>query len=130
MGRLGEYVVSDRFEMGDSFIQNGRPRITVDITLLKYLRDDLHLGWLPIERKYYLYNKQRVSRDTLRRRYLEELLDRLERRDGKERCRSKILRYSPPKTKQIPLISPGVTGYCRKRVSLHARCTHVISAVM
>ena len=90
--------------MRRTLVKCGRPRITVDITLLKYLRDDYlrdgqHLGWLPIETKYYLYNKQRVSRDTLRRRYLEDILDRLEQRTGMETCRFKILRYRTSKPK-------------------------------
>ena len=81
--------------MRRTLVKWGRPRITVDITLLKYLRDDYlrdgqHLGWLPIERKYYLYSKQRVSRDTLRRRYLEDSLDRLERRIVLETCGSNM----------------------------------------
>ena len=80
--------------------KSGRPRMDVDIKLLKCLRNIERLGWLPIEKKYFVITGERVSRDTLRRRYLEDSLDRLERRTGLETCRFAILRYGTPKKKR------------------------------
>ncbi len=80
--------------------KSGRPRISVDIELIQRLREREHFGWGRMVHQYCICTGQKISRDTLRRRYLEELLDRLERRDGKKRCRFAILRYGTQKKKK------------------------------
>ncbi len=86
--------------MRSTLVKWGRPRIEVDIKLLKCLRNVDRLGWMRIEQRYCIATGNKVSRDTLRRRYLEDRLDRLEQLDGRERCRFKILRYGTPKKKR------------------------------
>ena len=76
--------------MRRTLVKWGRPRMDVDLKLVKCLRDSEHLGWLRIEQRYCIATGKGVSRDTLRRRYREDSLDRLERRTVPETCGSNM----------------------------------------
>lgn len=50
----------------------GRPRVEIDMELLRQLRRArAELGWRRLSRLYYRYTKQDISWMTLRKRYLE-----------------------------------------------------------
>ena len=52
-------------------ILSGRPRISVDFAIVLRLRDEENLGWLRMADAYRELTGQYVSRDTMKRRYLE-----------------------------------------------------------
>ncbi|MCX6003033.1 MAG: hypothetical protein NTX46_01100 [Chloroflexi bacterium] len=52
-------------------ISEGRPRVTVDYAILLRLREAEHFGWSQMAKAYRKMTGQFVSRDTLKRRYLE-----------------------------------------------------------
>jgi len=52
-------------------IQTGRPRIPVDFAIVLRLRDQQNLGWSRIAERYRELTGQYISRDTIKRRYLE-----------------------------------------------------------
>ena len=52
-------------------ILSGRPRISVDFAIVLRLRDEDNLGWSRMAEAYRKLTGQYVSRDTLKRRYLE-----------------------------------------------------------
>lgn len=52
-------------------IQIGRPRITVDFATLLRLRDVEKMGWSRMAETYRKTTGQYISRDTIKRRYLE-----------------------------------------------------------
>ena len=49
----------------------GRPRLTVDFAIVLRLRDDQNLGWSRMAEVYRKLTGEYVSRDTMKRRYLE-----------------------------------------------------------
>ena len=57
--------------MGDKMIQVGRPKILVDFAIVLRLRDVDNLGWSRMAETYRGITGQYISRDTIKRRYLE-----------------------------------------------------------
>jgi hypothetical protein len=57
--------------MGAKMIQVGRPKILVDFAIVLRLRHHEKLGWSRLAQRYREITSQYVSRDTLKRRYLE-----------------------------------------------------------
>ena len=53
-------------------ILTGRPRLSVDFAILLSLRDEQRLGWSRMAEAYRELTGQYVSRDTIKRRYLED----------------------------------------------------------
>ena len=49
----------------------GRPRLSVDFAIVLRLRDEENLGWSRMAKAYRELTGQYVSRDTIKRRYLE-----------------------------------------------------------
>ena len=52
-------------------ILSGRPRLSVDFAIVLRLRDEDNLGWSRMAEAYRALTGQYVSRDTMKRRYLE-----------------------------------------------------------
>jgi len=52
-------------------IQMGRPRLLVDFAIVLRLRDEENLGWSRMAETYRELTGQYISRDTMKRRYLE-----------------------------------------------------------
>lgn len=57
--------------MGDKMTQVGRPRVLVDFAIVLRLRDVDNLGWSRMAETYRGITGQYISRDTIKRRYLE-----------------------------------------------------------
>lgn len=57
--------------MNNSTIQMGRPRLPVDFAIVLRLRDEQKLGWSRMAEGYREITGQWISRDTIKRRYLE-----------------------------------------------------------
>jgi len=57
--------------MIDGKIPVGRPRVLVDFALVLRLREVDNFGWLRMAEAYRKITGQYVSRDTIKRRYLE-----------------------------------------------------------
>ena len=57
--------------MGNQKIQTGRPRISVDFAIVLRMRDTDNLGWSRMAQAYREIIGQYISRDTIKRRYLE-----------------------------------------------------------
>ena len=55
----------------ESLIRSGRPRLSVDFAIILRLRDEERLGWSRMAEAYREITGQWVSRDTIKRRYLE-----------------------------------------------------------
>jgi hypothetical protein len=49
----------------------GRPRLSVDFAIVLRLRDVENLGWSRMVEAYREITRQYISRDTIKRRYLE-----------------------------------------------------------
>ncbi len=49
----------------------GRPRLSVDFTIVLRMRDGQHLGWSRMAEEYRNLTGEYVSWDTIKRRYLE-----------------------------------------------------------
>jgi hypothetical protein len=49
----------------------GRPRLSVDFAILLRMRDDQGLGWSRMADAYRRLTGRYISRDTIKRRYLE-----------------------------------------------------------
>lgn len=49
----------------------GRPRVSVDFAIVLRMRDIEHLGWTRMAQAYREEIGQYISRDTIKRRYLE-----------------------------------------------------------
>jgi len=62
-------------------IQTGRPRILVDFAIVLRLRDTQNLGWSRMAVVYRQLTGQYISRDTIKRRYLEAKAHENERAD-------------------------------------------------
>ena len=54
-----------------SRIQSGRPRLTVDFAIVLRMRDVEKMGWSRMAEEYRKLSGEYVSRDTIKRRYLE-----------------------------------------------------------
>ena len=52
-------------------ILSGRPRLLVDFAIVLSLRDKDSLGWSRMAEAYRKLTGQYISRDTIKRRYLE-----------------------------------------------------------
>ena len=52
-------------------IDMGRPRLSVDFAIVLHMRDDRNLGWSRMAEEYRKLTGEYVSRDTMKRRYLE-----------------------------------------------------------
>jgi len=52
-------------------ILGGRPRLSVDFAIVLRLREVDNLGWSRMAERYRKLTGQYVSRDTMKRRYLE-----------------------------------------------------------
>lgn len=52
-------------------ISTGRPRLSVDFAIVLRLRDVDNLGWSRMAETYHKITGQYISRDTIKRRYLE-----------------------------------------------------------
>ena len=57
--------------MLDKRILVGRPRVLVDFAIVLRLRDVDNLGWSRMAETYRGMTDQYISRDTIKRRYLE-----------------------------------------------------------
>lgn len=55
-----------------SLIKSGRPRLSIDYAIILRLRDEDSLGWSRMAEAYRRITGQWISRDTVKRRYLEE----------------------------------------------------------
>ncbi len=49
----------------------GRPRLSVDFAIVLRLREEQNLGWSRMAESYREITGQYISRDTIKRRYLE-----------------------------------------------------------
>jgi hypothetical protein len=49
----------------------GRPRLSVDFAIVLRMRETDHLGWSRMAKAYIDKTGQYISRDTIKRRYLE-----------------------------------------------------------
>ncbi|MBU2609072.1 MAG: hypothetical protein KKF26_07120 [Chloroflexi bacterium] len=52
-------------------IKLGRPRLLVGFAIVLRLRDEQNLGWSRMAEEYRKITGQWISRDTIKRRYLE-----------------------------------------------------------
>jgi hypothetical protein len=57
--------------MDSQKVQTGRPRVKVDFAIVLRMRDTDNLGWSRMARAYTEKTGQYISRDTMKRRYLE-----------------------------------------------------------
>ena len=57
--------------MTDQKIQTGRPRILVDFAIVLHLREVDNLGWSRMAQAYRESTGLYISRDTMKRKYLE-----------------------------------------------------------
>jgi len=57
--------------MTENKIQMGRPRLSVDFAIVLRLREEENLGWTRMAEAYREQTGQYISRDTIKRRYLE-----------------------------------------------------------
>jgi hypothetical protein len=57
--------------MENQKVQTGRPRVKVDFAIVLRLREDHKMGWSRMARAYTEKTGQYISRDTIKRRYLE-----------------------------------------------------------
>ena len=57
--------------MTEHKIQTGRPRLPVDFAIVLRLREEENLGWSRMAEAYREQTGQYISRDTIKRRYLE-----------------------------------------------------------
>jgi hypothetical protein len=52
-------------------IEMGRPRLVVDFAIVLRMRDSQNLGWSRMAEEYRRLSGEYISRDTIKRRYLE-----------------------------------------------------------
>ena len=57
--------------MVDKRIVGGRPRLSVDFAIVMRMRDMENLGWTRIAQAHREITGQYISRDTIKRRYME-----------------------------------------------------------
>ena len=57
--------------INDQKVEVGRPRITVDFAIVLRMRDVEKMGWSRMAETYREITGQYISRDTIKRRYLE-----------------------------------------------------------
>ena len=58
-------------EMETTKVVSGRPRLSVDFAIVLRLREEQGLGWSRMAEAYREETGQWISRDTMKRRYLE-----------------------------------------------------------
>lgn len=58
-------------EMSTQKVLVGRPRLSVDFAIVLRMRDEQNLGWSRMAEAYQELTGQYISRDTIKRRYLE-----------------------------------------------------------
>ena len=63
--------------MTDKKIVVGRPRLSVDFAIVLRMRDNQNLGWSRMAEVYRELTGEYVSRDTMKRRYLEAKCEKL-----------------------------------------------------
>jgi len=63
--------------MSDGKIEMGRPRVLVDFAIVLRLRDVDSMGWSRMAEAYREITGQYISRDTIKRRYLEAKIRKL-----------------------------------------------------
>ena len=73
--------------------KGGRPRIKVDIELIRHLKDKEQLGWSRVQKEYFIRTGHYISRDTLKRRYWDKIYGPSDKLGGFKFCRYKVLRY-------------------------------------
>lgn len=73
MKETKNFSESRRSVMTNKKIQTGRPRISVDFAIVLRLRDVDNLGWSRMAGAYREITGQYISRDTIKRRYLEAI---------------------------------------------------------
>ena len=64
-------VRSRRTVMAKRKISMGRPRLSIDFAIVLRLRELENLGWSRMAEAYREITSQFISRDTIKRRYLE-----------------------------------------------------------
>jgi hypothetical protein len=52
-------------------VSEGRPRILVDFAIVLRMRDEEKMGWSRMAKAYRKISGQYISRDTIKKRYLE-----------------------------------------------------------
>jgi len=57
--------------IGNKKVSEGRPRLTVDFAIVLRMRDMEKMGWSRMTEAYREITGQYISRDTIKRRYLE-----------------------------------------------------------
>jgi hypothetical protein len=57
--------------MANGMIPVGRPRVSVDFAIVLRMRDVEKMGWLRMAEVYREITGRYISRDTIKRRYLE-----------------------------------------------------------
>ena len=62
--------------MADNKILVGRPRLSVDFAIVLRLREVDNLGWSRMAESFREITGQYISRDTIKRRYLEAISER------------------------------------------------------
>ncbi len=55
----------------------GRPRLSVDFAIVLRMRDEQSMGWSRMAQEYRKLTGQYISRDTIKRRYLESKAKRV-----------------------------------------------------
>ncbi len=55
----------------------GRPRLSVDFAIVLRMRDEQSMGWSRMAQEYRNLTGQYISRDTIKRRYLESKAKRV-----------------------------------------------------
>ena len=63
--------------MANNKILMGRPRLSVDFAIVLRLREVDNLGWSRMAESYREITGQYISRDTIKRRYLEAKCEKL-----------------------------------------------------
>ena len=63
--------VDEMAGINDRKVEAGRPRITVDFAMVLRMRDVEKMGWSRMAQAYRELTGQYISRDTIKRRYLE-----------------------------------------------------------
>lgn len=71
---LPDATKSEEAGNGEDKSTSGRPRLFVDFAIVLRLRDEQNLGWSKMAEVYRDLTGQYVSRDTIKRRYLEAKL--------------------------------------------------------
>jgi hypothetical protein len=63
--------MNENLSKTSKMILAGRPRISVDFAIILRMRDEGKMGWSRMAEAYRKISDQYISRDTIKRRYLE-----------------------------------------------------------